>query len=432
MKRFRILLPIIAITLAMILPSCTKPSTTGGLSVIGSSQPASSNADGQKEYYTSKIGMWYTVWWQNKEESTPVQFRTYASHWEEWSRLEPVRGYYSSGDPAIIKEHLSLFHQYGIDYLIIDDTNGHLNDNGSIAYNITQLFKTAKEMGADKVPQLAIALGGSLSNSEGTDQIRSRNLEAGMILKNYIDIYPELYFEWKGKPLLVSYGLTKFFNWTSDLFAVRYATGSFYEAFFSEEGVPDTGFWGWVFSGQSDNDEVYGVIPGFNKGKIPASTPGAYWSQIKREQGEHYMDMWLEAIKADRETIVITSWNDYAEEPAIEAARPRPDAMIDEAAKRLGSPYDIRHERDKLNGADRHNVWLDYYGELAPYWYEEITWAYASLKTTLLESYYYREEGSDTMYQYLDGELNEQTEKPHGHPVIRIPDGYFDWFFDNK
>ncbi len=429
-KLIRMMVTSIFLFTALGMASCAGGTPTGNVSggSSGSGVPAG------KEYYTSKIGMWYTVWWQSSGEETPAQYRQFASHWNDWSRLEPVRGFYSSGDPDIIKEHFTLFKQYGIDYLIIDDTNGHMNDAGSIDYNITQLYKVADEMGPENAPQLAIALGGSLSNGgiSRDDAVQSRNLEAGSIKSKYVDAYPELYFSWKGKPLLVSYGLTKYFDWDSPLFTVRHATGSFYEAYFSAEGVPSTGFWGWVFSGESDSREVYGVIPGFNKGAIPSQTAGVMVDQIKRRHGEHYMDLWLKAIQENRETIVITSWNDFAEEPAIEAAKPRDDAEIDRIAASIGYPYDARQARDKLNGDDRHNVWLDYYGDLAPYWYEEITWAYASLKTTLLDGYYYREDNSVDIFQYLDGNLVKQTAKPHGHPVIRIPAGYFEWFAAQK
>lgn len=420
-------LVILGLVLSVFATGCKKATPTVS-NTDSKSTTITQSGSSEKEYYKSQIGMWYTVWWQSKDAKTPIQYQTNASHWSEWTRITPARGNYSSGDPDIIKEHMKLFQQYGIDYLILDDTNGHMNDGGSIAYNITQIFKTVKDMGLGNAPKLSVALGGSFLDGNATNQVQSRNLEAGVILKNYIETYPEIYFNWKDKPLLVSYGLPKFFTWTSEKFTVRYATGSTYEAVYSDQGAPATGLWGWVFSGQTENPEVYGVMPGFNKGKIPSKVQGAFTAQIKRQQGEHYMDMWLAAIKANRESIVITSWNDFAEEPAIEAATPKTDAEIDKIVAKAGYPLFDRQERDKLNGTDRHNTWLDYYGEIAPYWYEEITWAYASLKTTLLDGYYYKEEGNDKVFQYKDKQLKEQTEKPHGHPIIRIPAGYFDWF----
>lgn len=381
-------------------------------------------------YYDSQIGIWYTVWWQDNDPANP--YKAMYQHWPDWSRMEPVRGFYSSGDPEIIRTHMSLFNEYGIDYVILDDTNGHGNDAGSIGANIDKIFSTVRGMGSGKAPKLSIALGGEFNNGAAADPYGSRQAEANLIYDRYTQSYSDVYFKWKNKPLLVSYGLVKYQSWDDLRFTVRRATGNVNEWRFSGTPLPSTGIWGWVFNSQVDNPEVYGVVPGFNKGAIQGNTADSYMEQIKRRQGEHYMDMWLEAIKADRETIVITSWNDFAEEPSVEAMNPRPDSQVALDAARVGYPYDVRHNRDLQNGDDRHNVWLDYYGNHAPYWYEEITWAYASLKTTLLDGYYYRETDKPEVYRYLNGELEHQDAMPHGHPVIKIPAGYIDWFFSKN
>lgn len=379
-----------------------------------------------REYYSAKTGLWYTVWWQDNAEKTPEPYRRHEEHWKMWTRMTPVRGTYSSGDPEIIKEHMALFSRYGLDFVLLDDTNGHGADYGSIDYNMDQIYNTVSVM--ENAPKIAVALGGTFNLPENENTVPERNQEAGIIYQKYFEKYPETYFSWKDKPLLVSYGFSSFFHWDDDRFSVRYATGSVNEGIHSGY-VPKTGLWGWVFNNQTDNQEVYGVIPGFNKGPIPGSTKDSVMDQIRREQGSYYMKNWLEAIKSGREVIMITSWNDFAEEPAIEAALPKSDEEIDPIAKQIGYPMDLRHERDKKNGSDRHNIWLDYYGQPAPFWYEEITWAYLALKTTLLDGYYYREEGEDGFYQYLEGALVPQTQQPHGHPVILLPKGYFDWFF---
>lgn len=380
-----------------------------------------------KEYYSSKVGIWYTVWWQNDSDKTPAAYRSRYAHWEDWTRVVPVRGEYSSGDCKIIREHLQLFTDNSIDFILLDDTNTHAGDFGSIAYNIDQIFRTASDMG--NAPKIAVALGGSLNSPEQADTIGQRNLEADIIYEKYVKGYPDQYFRWKDKPLLVSYGLPEYFRWDDDRFSVRYATGNVNEGIVSGY-VPTTGLWGWVFNNQTENDEVFGVIPGFNKGAIQGNRKDEIMEQIKREQGNYYMMNWLDAMKADREVIMITSWNDFAEEPAIEAALPRNDADIEISVKRVGYPMDLRHERDKLNEKDRHNIWLDYYGDPAPYWYEELTWAYLALKTGLLENCVYKEENKDNVYQYSNRRLHEQFQLPHGHPIIIIPDGYFSWFFD--
>ncbi len=393
-----------------------------------SAAPTATPGPSARQYYDSRVGIWYTVWWQDNKDTNP--FRSMYSHWEDWSRMKPVRGYYSSGDPAIIREHMGLFNRYGIDYVILDDTNGHFNDGGSIASNINSIFATVRDMGEDNAPQIAVALGGAFGDPNAADPYGSMQKEADYIYTRYASDYDDIYFSWKNKPLLITYGVVKYMTWEDPRYSVRRATGNVNEWRVSGTPLPETGIWGWVFNHEVDNPEVYGVIPGFNKGVIQGDTASTWMDQILRRQGEQYMDMWLAAIKANRDTIVITSWNDFAEEPAIEAMDPRPDNEVMEDAQRVGYPFNIRHIRDLSNGTDRHNIWLDYYGTHCPYWYEEITWAYASLKTTLLDGYYYREESDPDVYRYKNGELEKQSAMPHGHPVIRIPDGYFSWFFE--
>lgn len=380
----------------------------------------------EKQYYKSEVGIWYTVWWQDNKANNP--YKGQYQHWADWSRMEPIRGYYSSGDSEIIKTHMNLFEKYGIDYVILDDTNGHGNDAGSIGSNIDKIFATVNGMGAGNAPELAIALGGEFNNGEAADPYGTRVTEANLIYSRYATSYNDIYFKWKNKPLLISYGLVKYQSWDDNRFTVRRATGNVNEWRFSGTALPSTGIWGWVFNSQVNTQEVYGVIPGFNKGAIQGDTANSVVQQIRREQGNHYMQMWLDAIKANRETIVISAWNDFAEEPSIEAMKPRSDAQIAIDSARVGYPYDVRHARDLQNGTDRHNVWLDYYGNPVPYWYEEITWAYTSLKTTLLDGYYYKEEGSSSSYQYKNGQLIKQDKLPAGHPLIRIPAGYLNWF----
>ncbi|NLN03801.1 MAG: hypothetical protein GX166_03125, partial [Clostridiaceae bacterium] len=122
--------------------------------------------DGE-EYYSSKVGTWFTVWWT--DESQPTH-----DHWfaEGWTRLKPVDyGYYSSGDEDYLTSVLSRLKYIGIDYLVLDDTNGHWNDFGLIAKNIDQVFKVAHELG-EFSPQIAIATGGPLR--DGNTKIQEK------------------------------------------------------------------------------------------------------------------------------------------------------------------------------------------------------------------------------------------------------------------
>ncbi len=68
------------------------------------------------------VGAWYSVYWYAKGSQL--------DHWAEWTRYEPTLGYYDSGD--IIKQQEPYFERAGINYLILDHTNGWNNDGGRI------------------------------------------------------------------------------------------------------------------------------------------------------------------------------------------------------------------------------------------------------------------------------------------------------------
>ncbi|MBI5469896.1 hypothetical protein HY968_01045 [Candidatus Kaiserbacteria bacterium] len=127
---------------------------------------------------------------------------------------------------------------------------------------------------------------------------------------------------WKGKPLLVTHnGYDNDPNivgadWTDGRFSVERATGAvdatnpMLQPYFAD------GFWGWVQKfPQPTSGETVGVMPGWDRKHLgEATTP------IDRENGALYIREWLRAISLHPKNIIISSWNDFGEETAIEPA----------------------------------------------------------------------------------------------------------------
>ena len=87
-------------------------------------------------YYSSQVGTWFTVWWTAKGEKT-------FDHWtaKDWTRVKPIDyGYYSSGDEDYLTHVLLRLKYIGIDFIALDDTNGHWNDYGLIAENMAAIW----------------------------------------------------------------------------------------------------------------------------------------------------------------------------------------------------------------------------------------------------------------------------------------------------
>ncbi|HOA30812.1 MAG TPA: hypothetical protein PKM70_02675 [Clostridia bacterium] len=343
--------------------------------------------DGE-EYYSSKVGTWFTVWWT--DESKPTH-----DHWfaEGWTRLKPVDyGYYSSGDEDYLTSVLSRLKYIGVDYLMIDDTNGHWNDFGLIAKNIEQVFKVANELGENS-PQIAIATGGPLR--DGNTKIQEKELDVYWKLHND---HPGTFFQYKGKPFLIMYiagEVNK--RHSDDRFTIRHGTGFIsWQKKAQDQSIFQTeGNWGWVFDIQNEGSEVIGVQPGYNK-----AHQGIEIQTIYRENGKHYIQSWLNAIKQNPEMIIIPSYNDHAEETGWEATvpiRPPSNENCDQGTE----------------GED-------------PYLYEKITEAYLALRYGFIDGFMYREENSKETYLFKNNKL-AKVEPKETDLVIIIPDGYFEW-----
>ena len=103
---------------------------------------------------------------------------------------EPLYGYYRSADPWVLRRHAQLLADAGIDTLIFDTTNAQTYRDVYMA--LCEVFRQVRQSGG-RTPQIAFMV----------------NTKAGeTALKIYKDLYkpglyPELWFRWQGKPLLI-------------------------------------------------------------------------------------------------------------------------------------------------------------------------------------------------------------------------------------
>ena len=349
----------------------------------------------------TKVGAWYSIYFY---KPGATQF----DHWKDWTRYKPMLGYYDSGD--VIKAQYPIMKAAGIDYLLLDDTNGLGNDNGEIHANALKVFD---DLPAD-LP-VAIANGAALYNAyDGNMNFISRE-QRRIYQKNEADIIMDQfarrsnYLKWydpetkTNKPLLVVYNDIQSDHpndeiiryWKDPRYTVRYAGG------YMESSNPFLipyenmgGLWGWAVEyPQSKNSETMMVQAGWNTSHIDRPHPH---DPLKREGGKAYMRQWLAALKQKPSNIIIPSWNDWAEETAIEpAVRVNPNAEL----------------------------WTDYYGVETPDWYLQITTAYTNLRKGLMAGGFYKTENDPRVYQVVDGKLVHQTAMPHKRPVIVLPDG---------
>jgi hypothetical protein len=339
-------------------------------------------------YYESSIGMWYTVWWDSVEKN-PL----YARHWDDWTRVRPVRfGYYATDDVQKLDFDFRMFRKWGIDYLLLDDTNGHYNDGGNIDEHIRAIYKKAAELG-EYAPKINIAGGRPLINGDVAGMQAELDIFAGLA-----EQYPGQVFLWKAKPLFVNYNVPQNYTYKDarERFTMRPAGGMTSEGWNvrKETGLIYTGLWGWVFDKQYGGSEVYGLTAGWSRDHNELGHPLA---PVSRGNGKRYQEEWLAAVKANPEMIVIASWNDHAEECGIEAVE-------------ILSPIPGR-ETDNKN----------------PFYYEQLTEGYLGLKTGYIEGFYYRSENENRIYRYQDKKLVKVDGVNDRTSVIVVPSDYYEW-----
>ena len=100
---------------------------------------------------------------------------------------EPEAGYYSMTDEWIIRRHARMLSDAGVDLIVLDNTNDNIYKD--VFVFIAEVFRKMRSEG-ETTPQIA-CLASQNSVQQLWDQIYSRGL------------YADLWFRWKGKPLLM-------------------------------------------------------------------------------------------------------------------------------------------------------------------------------------------------------------------------------------
>lgn len=372
--------------------------------------------------FGSKVGIWY---WLNYEPGS----------WDD-TIYRPVRGFYDNALPEVLGAHLTELRAAGVDFLLLDFTNGIAPDP-----NVSHIYKTGETLlalNADpRAPHMpfALAIGAQLWSARS--EAGHKN-EADFTLAHYAApagrANPD-YVQVAGKPLVVVYNAFDAADaflpdWTDARFHVGRANPVLS---LGHDRVAALGnaWWGWAaelpnptsplvvtVSPGTDNthrEDCAGTIVQdrnggrhlncptcdvactFDPGNCPVIT-GRCSSPLDgdRTPGLTYTLEWLRALKNRPAYVMVASFNDFGDGTAIEPAVPR---------------------------ADRGNVtpWTDTYGELTPDWYMQITTGYTSLRTGLRPGGFYRDEDATTVYGVEGGALVPQGALPRRHPVILLP-----------
>jgi len=283
------------------------------------------------------VGMFYWTWHVDGQVAhEPVNVELITRRFPEatndyqhtiWQRIgkgyhwdEPLFGYYRATDPWVLRKHAELLADAGVDVILFDATNGSLT--WANAYEVLfSVFSEARKQGV-KAPQVAFMLpfGPSEASLKSVQQL-------------YRDVYEprrfkELWFIWKGKPLIMAYPdnvpepMKSFFTFRPG--QPVYRTGPTrpdhwgWLEIFPQHGFVETkkGQFEQVTVGvaqnatdklwpaaMNDKEEVCGR--GYTVKKGPNHSADAI------AKGLNFQEQWERALELDPELVFVTGWNEW-------------------------------------------------------------------------------------------------------------------------
>lgn len=244
---------------------------------------------------------------------------------------EPLLGYYQDTDRWVLRRHAEMLADAGVDVIIFDCTNGDITWRESYL-KLCEVFSEARRDGV-KTPCIAFMLGlfGQPPSLKAMEKLYKNFYQPGR--------YRNLWFYWKGKPLIMAYpallkevpgdtAMTSLHREIADFFTFRPGQ----PAYNVGPAMPDQ--WGWLqvypqhgFVTRADGSfeqTTVGVAQNWSKerGLAAMNAPGVFGRSYTHVHGQaerpdavnygyNFQEQWDRALKMDPEFIFITGWNEW-------------------------------------------------------------------------------------------------------------------------
>ena len=183
-----------------------------------------------------------------KYETTPYEDRLVGIAYSTWLCTKiitwgkntwdtPLYGNYYSDDRAMIAKHAELLRDAGVDFVFVDWTNNTTYDPATMRESLSD-FRMIEEATdvlfevwstIEGAPKICIFAGPGHSGIENVNNGKHQK-KVDQIYTSYVEKYPDMYFHYQGKPLLMCYGATPNQygvrpRWKDDRFIIRWTTG---------------------------------------------------------------------------------------------------------------------------------------------------------------------------------------------------------------
>ena len=248
-------------------------------------------------------------------QTTPTFRHTGPKEWHYAYWGEPLFGYYKLTDPWVIRRHMHMLADAGVDALVLDATNAEIYENVLTQF-LPVLLRIRAEGG--RVPQLLFMLNTDMGNA--AKQLLEKFYRPGR--------YDELWFRWEAKPLMLcnpeaaSPEVREYFTLRTAFWPGTPPYKNTPNAWHWESVYPQT----YGFTQDPKVAEQMNVSPaqnmnwetgalelmhtgkargrGFNKRKQDPSIEAI-------RQGRNFQEQWDQALKVDPKFVMITSWNEW-------------------------------------------------------------------------------------------------------------------------
>ncbi len=149
----------------------------------------------------------------------------------------PLYGNYYSDNRDMIAKHAELLRDAGVDFVFVDWTNNTTYDPATMRDSLSdfRMIEEATDLlfeiwsTIEGAPKICIFAGPGHSGIENVTN-GNHQKKVDQIYSSYVEKYPDMYFHYREKPLLMCYGATPNQygtrpNWRDDRFIIRWATG---------------------------------------------------------------------------------------------------------------------------------------------------------------------------------------------------------------
>lgn len=237
------------------------------------------------------------------------------SQWQKGTYYwgQPEVGYYLATDEWVIRRHAQMLADAGVDVILFDHTNDQTYPKSYMT--ILRVYERMREQG-ETTPQVAF-----LASQRSAEQLWTELYSKGL--------YRDLWFEWKGKPLLLTgqqrgmVSISQMSKKYRDFFSLReswawdslpwYRDGHDQWPWIAHTPQP----YGW-HEGPGRPEEVPVAVAehplsaigrSFHKGSEPALDRQDLTASTAR--GLYFQEQWDHAIAVDPEFVFVTGWNEW-------------------------------------------------------------------------------------------------------------------------